>query len=280
MKKVLLGTVLGAGILFAIPSWATCVLCAAEAPTSNVVTTYTTDVGRSITGIVTSIINLCGDGEAKAELIAKQEEDNTTAGSGGGGSDGTSISPDESDSEDTDTESETEDTTIPASEFTGSAFTYIKAQVLDKQGNFGYEPLKTVLTSTSDLSALRQSLRTKIEEKFFANTAIDEQKTVDYKTGIEANRQEYILEATRRHVTTSNTVKNKIQNDLSVIGSAALTSSNELGSIAIDAYTLEQTVKMELVDLALQIEMMEADAIQFLTHQPVDLLTETKPSDS
>ena len=275
MKKVLLGTVLGGGILFAASSWATCVLCPAEMPTSSVVTTYTTDVGRSITGIVTSIINLCGEGEAKAQLIAKQEEDNSNAGSGGGGSDGSSIAPEES----SDSDSE-DDTTVAASEFTGSAFTYIKTHVLDKQGNVGYTPLKTALASASDLSTLRQNLRTIIEEKFFANTAIEEQRTVDYKTGIEANRQEYILEATRRHVTTSNTVKNKIQNDLAVIGSAALTSSNELGSIAIDAYTLEQTVKMELVDLALQIEMMEADAIQFLTHQPVDLLTETKPSDS
>ena len=71
-------------------------------------------------------------------------------------------------------------------------------------------------------------------------------------------------------------VKGYIQNDLSAITSAAVSGDGELGSIAVDAQTLEQMVKMELVDLALQIEMMEADAIQFLMHQPIELMSETK----
>lgn len=283
MKKLLFGTVFGAGILFSVVSRATCVLCPAEQPSSKVVTPYTTDVFRSVSGLAASIIGLCADGEAKAQLIAKQETDNKNAGSGGGGSDGSSISPTESDSDSDDSDSDNSDendTTVPSSEFTGSAFTYVKTYLLDKEGKVGYEPLKTALASATDLSTLRQNLRTVIEDKFFADTTKEEQKTTEYKQTIEVNRNAYILEAARRHITTANTVKNKIQNDLSVIGTAALTSSNELGSISIDAYTLEQAVKMELVDLALQIEMMEADAIQFLTHQPVDLLPETKPSNS
>ena len=76
---------------------------------------------------------------------------------------------------------------------------------------------------------------------------------------------------------TNHQVKGYIQNDLSVISSVELTGDGELGAIAVDAHTLEQMVKIALVDLALQIEMMEADAIQFMIHQPVILMSETKP---
>ena len=281
MKKLLLGTVFLVTIGYASYTNASCTWLIL--PTG---TWTTSDLVRSVVGIVNGILGLTGDGEAKAQLIAQQEENNEKAGSGNGGSSGGSSSGDSSEdsssdasSSDESSSSNNEDTSVGgASEFSGSAYSYVKTNLLDKQGNVGYEPLKTALTSASDSSSVRQNLRTAIRENFFADITQEDQKTTEYQQKIKAKRHEYILDATYRHITIANTVKNNIQTDLSSAGSASVAGSNELASIAIDSHTLEEAIKMELVDLALQIEMMEADAIQFLTHQPVELLPETKPS--
>ena len=218
---------------------------------------------RSIAGLVASVIGLTGDGEAKAQLIAKQEENNQKA-SGGGGSSGS-----------TNTSSGKLNTNLGsagASEFSGSAFDYVNAYVLAKEGGITYEPLKNALASSD-----REKIRTAVLA-LFADPEKSEQTTTEYKNQVAANRNEYAKEAANRHITLAYRVKGHIQNDLSAITSAAVSGDGELGSIAVDAHTLEQMVKMELVDLALQIEMMEAEAIQFLMHQPVELMSKTKPT--
>ena len=164
------------------------------------------------------------------------------------------------------------------SEFSGSAFNYINTTLLSKGGNVGYAPLKTALASSSNTDTLRQNIRTTVLKEFFADPTKSEQKTTAYQDKIREKRSAYVQEASGRHVTLGYRVKGHIQNDLSAIASTSLKGDGELGSIAVDAHTLEQMVKIELVDLALQIEMMEADAIQFMLHQPVVLMSETKPA--
>ena len=216
---------------------------------------------RSIAGLVASVIGLTGDGEAKARLIAKQEENNQKASGGGGSSSSTNTS-----------SGKLNLGSAGASEFSGSAFDYVNAYVLAKEGGATYEPLKNALASSD-----REKIRTAVLA-FFADPEKSEQTTTEYKNQVVASRNEYAKEAASRHITLAYRVKGHIQNDLSAITSAAVSGDGELGSIAVDAHTLEQMVKMELVDLALQIEMMEAEAIQFLMHQPVELMPKTKPT--
>lgn len=232
---------------------------------------WTTDPGRAIPGIIAGIISLTGDGESKAQLIATQEENNknTSGSSGSAGS--------------TDTSSGSLTNTMGSageSEFSGSAFDYVNAHILAKEGNVGYTPLKTVLSSAGETDTLRSNIRKAVLDEFFADTTKSEQATTEYQEKIRRQRNAYVQEAAGRHVTLGYRVKGHIQNDLSAISSASLSGDGELGAIAVDSHTLEQMVKMELVDLALQIEMMEADAVQFLMHQPVILMSETKPSAS
>ena len=225
------------------------------------------DFFRSVTGVIESIINLCGEGEAKAQLIATQEEDNQNACGGSGSADSTNTSVGRLNPE-----------IVPDSEFSGSAFDYVNAGILGKEGNVGYSPLKTALASAQDEETVRANIRTAVLREFFANPTRSEQTTTEYKNKIRSQRNKYVQEAAGRHVSLGYRVKGYIQNDLASISSAAVSGDGELGSIAVDAHTLEQMVKMELVDLALQIEMMEADAIHFLVSQPIELMSETKPT--
>ena len=194
----------------------------------------------------------------------------TTTGSSGGSGSGTSPS-------DSTTRSVS---TFCRSEFPGSAFNYVNTNLLAKEGNVGYKPLKRALASASETNTLRQNIRKAVLDEFFADTTKSEQATTEYQEKIRGQRNAYVQEAASRHVTMGYRVKGHIQNDLAVISSASLSGDGELGAIAVDSHTLEQMVKMELVDLALQMEMMEADAIQFLMHQPVVLMSETKPTSS
>ena len=232
--------------------------------------TFAIDIGRSITGLVTGIMGLCGDGESKAQLIATQEENNQNAAGGGGDSSSTNTT----NTLDSTVDSSSSKGTAGASEFTGSAFDYVQAYVLAKNGNVGYEPLKKVLSS----DVKRDQVRAAVLKEFFADTTDADQITTTYQTDIRLKRNEYVQEAAKRHVTLGYKVKGYIQNDLTAIAAAPLSGDGELGGIAVDSHTLEQMVKMELVDLALQIENMEAEAIQFMMNQPVILLSEQKPS--
>ena len=264
-KKILLcGIVLVAGLSFCQQLKATCAPdgivrannMANPIPSPGVLA-RTLDVGRVVTNIVQSVIALCGDGEAKAQLIATQEENNQNASGEGGTTTTTNTS----------LGSLTENIgSAGDSEFSGSAFEYVDTVLLSKGGNVGYAPIKGVL------GADRDAITSKIKQEFFATKG----KSTDYQNKIRKKRSEYVQEAAGRHVSLGYQVKGYIQNDLSVISSVELTGDGELGAIAVDAHTLEQMVKIGLVDLALQIEMMEADAIQFLMHQPVTLMSETK----
>ena len=217
------------------------------------------DFGRSIVGLISSIIGLCGEGESKAQLIATQEQNNRNTSGAGGSVDSTDTS-----------SGKLSPGTAGESEFSGSAFNYVNENILSKEGGFGniaYDPLKNVLSDNKDTQTLRSDIRTAVLKTFFADPTKTEESTTEYMNKIKAERNAYVQEASSRHVTLGYRVKGYIQNDLAVISSVPVTGDGELGAVAVDAHTLEQMVKMELVDLALQIEMMEADAIQFLIQQ-------------
>ena len=229
------------------------------------------DAYRIIEYFIAGIMELTGDGDWKAKLIAKQEENNQNA-NGGGGSAGSTDTSDALDSTvDSSTTTET-DGTAATNQFTGSAFDHVYSYVFTKNGNVGYEPVK------SALSGNRQSIRNKVLEIFYADPLKDEQKTTEYQKKIHDQRVEYITEAAKRHMWLAYHVKGYIQNDLQAIASAPLTGDGEIGLISVDSHTLEQAIKMELVEMAMQIELMEADAIHFMMRQPITLLSETKPS--
>lgn len=263
MKKIYTTLLLG-GILCGIgyPLVADAVIqCLAVIPPPY----WVTDRGRTITGMIAAIMSLSGDGESKAQLIATQEQNNKNACGGGGSADQTDTS-----------QGQISPGSAGASEFSGSAFDYVNQTLLSTgTGNVGYEPLKTVLSSVD-----RQGIRKAVLDNFFADPTKPEEATTEYKNKIRMERNAYVQEAATRHVTLGYRVKGHIQNDLTVISSVPVTGDGELGAIAVDAHTLEQMVKMELVDLALQIEMMEADAIQFLMQQPIEVMRETKPENS
>lgn len=226
----------------------------------------TQDFGRTVTGLIESIIGLCGEGESKAQLIATQEQNNKNTSGSSGSADQTDTS------QGTMSSGGSSLGSAGGSEFSGSAFDYINTTLLSTgMGNVGYEPLKKVLSSAD-----RQGIRDAVKNNFFADPTKPEESTTEYKNKIRAERSAYVQEASSRHVTLGYRVKGHIQSDLAVISSVPVTGDGELGAIAVDAHTLEQMVKMELVDLALQIEMMEADAIHFLMQQPVELMRETK----
>ena len=208
------------------------------------------------------------DGEHGAKLIAKQEEDNERAGSGSGSGGGGSSNDEQA--------QETETETPGASEFLGSAYAYIKTEILGKEGNIGYAPLKRAVGSAS-AGSVRQNIYQAILDNFFVDMTKSNQRTTAYQMQIMNQRQEYVEEATARHMTAAYKVRGFIQNDLAAIPAAALSAGNELASLAINAHTLEEMVKAELVDLAMQIELMEADAIQLLMeYQSPILMAETK----
>ena len=239
----------------------------------------TADLGRSIMGIVEGIMKLCGEGESKAQLIATQEEVNKNACGGGGSSGTTDTSQGVLGTEGSSAiESLLGTGSAGESEFSGLAFDYTNENLLQNNGNVGYSGLKSVMSLSGDSDGARGNIKQKILEEFFADPTKSEESTREYQEKVLNKRKEYVREASRRHITLAYRVKENIQGDLAAITSAGVSGDGDLGSIAVDSHTLEQMIKVALVDLAIQIEMMEADAIQFLIHQPVVLMSETKPS--
>ena len=223
-----------------------------------------------------------GDGEAKAQLIATQEEENKNANGGGGSAGSTDTSDSLGSAVDSSSTTDNSDSGSNASsdseasgptQLSGSAFDYVQSTLFKKGGNVGYAPVKTAISSGD-----RQSIRNAVLATFFIDPTNAEQATSANQMNARRQRDAYVQEASARHITLASRVKGHIQNDLSAISSAPLAGDGEVGGIAVDTHTLEQAIKMEMVDLALQIEMMEADAIQFMMDQPVALMGETKPT--
>ena len=282
-KKIKLISFLALSVVmgYSFQGYTDCGLMDPEAP----MTPWTTvDYGRSITGIIAGIMEQTGDGEIKAQIIATQEGTNKNAngsGGGGGGSGSDSGSEDDSDSsKNTENQDEQVDQEnmgkAGSSEFTTASYGYVEKQLFNKDQVVRYVPLATALSSGNTRQA--------VIDTFYADPSKENQKTTEYQTKILNQRKAYAKEAAERHVTLAYRIlwgsnkKGGISGDLSSISQAALTGDGEIGTIAVDGYTLDQAIRMELLDLSIQIELMEADAIQFMLHQPVELMSETKPA--
>ncbi len=257
MKKTLLNiTAMGCalGLMWgASPSQATpgLLFAGVETPTSSV------DLGRAIEGIILGIINLSGDGESKALLIAKQEEINEKA-------DGTyNSSPNNASSV---------YGQAAGTAFTNGAYAYVNANVWNKD-LYVYDKLAKALGNNPTLAQTRQA----VIDTFYADGINDaDKRETTYKETIRQQRQDYARLVTKHHLDLSYNLQQAIQGDLTAAGKAPVASDNEVGAIAIDAQTLDEMIKTTLVDLTIQIEMMEADALAFMVHQPVEMLAETK----
>lgn len=274
-KKIISCLILSTLLAYPLQGRATCGLVDPEA--AGYGTPWTTvDYGRSITGIIKGILEQTGDGEIKAQIIATQEGTNQNAGgSSSGGSETGQGSSGSSESSKSESDSNSDPGSAGADEFVSATYSYVKTQLFDKSQVVQDAALKKALAGGDTRQAVLKT--------FFADPSKEEEKTTEYQTKILNQRKAYAKEAGERHTTLAYRVLwggNKaggISKDLDIISTAALTGDGELGAIAVGGYTLDQAIQMELVDIAMQIELMEADAIQFMLHQPIELMDETKP---
>lgn len=237
---------------------------------------FSIDLGRSLEGIVEGVINLCSDGDAKAELIATQENVNKNA-------DGTAGW-----------------TPNPASQAAGKAeatklkngvYGYVHDEILTQTDLTKYADLQKEIISPKaegNARATCESLKftsdnTKniciaVVDTFFADKG-QEGNTEEYKGQRLLNRRNYIQSIAKRHATLGYNVQQKVMDDLKAAAEAPVKSDNEIGAIAIDGQTLDEMLKITVADIALQIEMMEADAVDFLLQQPVEIMPKDKPAE-
>lgn len=236
---------------------------------------FALDLGRSLVGIIQGVITLCGDGDAKAELIAVQQQTNKNA-------DGTA--------DDSDNGIGSRTGTVTDTALQNTAYGYLKTEVLDQTDLSKYSELQQALSNPTNKGNSQRtcqsfnwdsdnSLKTcmAVVNTFFADMG-REGNTREYKNKIANQRQAYANKITERHITMGYTVQQKVVNDLKAAAQAPVSSDNEVGLIAIDGQTLDEMLKIAIADVALQIEMMEADAVAFLMQQPVEIMSATKES--
>ena len=100
------------------------------------------DLGRSITGIIQGVITLTGDGEAKAELIAVQQQANTNADGTGDWSPNPSA---------------TGSTTATA--LTNGAYDYVKSEILNQTDLSKYKKLQDNLSRPTNVGHSQETCR-------------------------------------------------------------------------------------------------------------------------
>lgn len=229
------------------------------------------DLGRSITGIIQGIMNLSADGNAKAELIAVQEGTNQNADGSAGW----------------------EPNQIPTGTASGTAFqndvyAYVKSEILDQTDLSKYPLLQSNLNAPKGEGNARTTCEKlgfssenqmgtcmAVVDTFFADKGAE--NTQEYFNQIADQRQAYAEYVTARHIALGYNVQQRAITDLRKAAAAPVGSDNEIGEIAIDGQTLDEMLKITVADVALQIEMMEADAAAFLLQQPVEMMPEEKP---
>jgi len=233
------------------------------------------DLGRAITNMIKGILEMTGDGGYKAQLIAVQEGTNANA-------DGTPGD------EPTNNTAKANAASVAASQLKNDAYSYIKAEILDQTDLSKYSVFQKNLAdpkneghSEETCSSLNwttdQAKKTcmAVVNTFFADLGEDNNEL--YKGLILAQRNVYVNQIAKRHLELGYTAQQKVITDLQAAAVAPVSSGNEVGAIAIDGQTLDEMLKITVADLALQVEMMEADAMAFLMQQPIEIMTKDKP---
>ena len=245
------------------------------------------DFGRSIVNIVKGIMEMTGDGEERAQVIAVQEGSNANAGA-------TSAQAVQEETMPT-----TKNDVNAETAFKADAYTYVKGELLDKYGAgfiSQYEDLQKNLTQRKANSTAEAICGTgqnglgytageegvgavdvcrAVVDTFFASGQNVTQQEI---SDLLAQRQAYVDLVGKNHVTIGTTVQQKLITDLQAASEAPLSVGNEVGAIAVDGQTLDEMIKLTVADLALQVEMMEADAMEFMLQQPVQIMSEQKPT--
>ncbi len=237
---------------------------------------WSVDIGRSITGIIQGVLTLCGDGDAKAELIAVQEQINENADGSAGWENVNEVSGS--------TTGTVADTALQS-----GLYGYVKSEIMDQTDLSKYGELQKNLQSPANVGNSQQTCESlnwnsdrakqtcmAVVNTFFADKGAD--NTQAYVEQIQKQRQEYANLIASRMVQLGYTAQQKVVSDLQAASLAPVSSDNEVGSIAIDAQTLDEMLKITVADLALQVEMMEADAMTFLMQQPVEIMPGKKES--
>ncbi|MBE6446575.1 MAG: hypothetical protein E7021_04150 [Alphaproteobacteria bacterium] len=229
------------------------------------------DLGRSITGIVQGVLTLTQDGDSKAELMVVQEQINTNA-------DGTGD----------DTPNPCSDGSVTQTPLENTAYDYIKAQILDRTDLTTYGKLQTALSSSSKGAhavSVCEELNWKaggkgketcqaVVDTFFTKTGATDREMEK----IQSQRQAYASTVVPRFITLGYETQQKLKADLQAAAVAPVAADNEIASIANDGQTLDEMLKITVADLALQVEMMEADAMGFMLQQPVAMMPKEKPT--
>ena len=237
---------------------------------------FAIDLGRSVEGIVEGVINLCSDGDAKAELIATQENVNTNAdGTAGWTTNAATQAAGQA----------------AATALTNGVYDYVQSEVLSQTDLTKYADLqKDIASPKAEGNAKKtcESLKftsdnTKnvclaVVDTFFADKG-EKGNTEEYKESRLKNRQNYAQMVAKRHIVLGYNVQQKVIQDLQAAAKAPVSSDNEIGAIAIDGQTLDEMLKVTVADVALQIEMMEADAVDFLLQQPAEMMPENRPTE-
>ena len=233
--------------------------------------TYSIDLGRAVTGIVQGIIALTGDGAAKAELIAIQEQINENA-------DGTAGWD-----------------TIPTgmaepTDLQNDVYSYVKRNILDQTDLSKYSVLQRNLSAPKGEGNARETCESlgfrQVRQKQTCMAVIDtffadkgKYNTQKYQDKILSQRQAYAQKITERHIELGYNVQRRAITDLAAAARAPVSKDNEIAEIAVDGQTLDEMLKITVADLALQIEMMEADALNFMLQQPVEMMPSEKPAE-
>lgn len=276
MKSKLLfsvASILCCSVLFSNFLWATPVPTTHYKPKGP---KWSIDIGRSITGIIQGVLTLCGDGDAKAELIAVQEQINENADGSAGWENVNEVSGS--------TTGTVADTALQS-----GLYGYVKSEIMDQTDLSKYGELQKNLQSPANVGNSQETCESlnwnsdrakqtcmAVVNTFFADKGAD--NTQAYVEQIQKQRQEYANLIASRMVQLGYTAQQKVVSDLQAASLAPVSSDNEVGSIAIDAQTLDEMLKITVADLALQVEMMEADAMTFLMQQPVEIMPGKKES--
>jgi len=124
-------------------------------------------------------------------------------------------------------------------------------------------------SSTQTDTVLTTRLREIIMKEFFI--ASDAENTSENRKKVQRNRDDYLRTLGREYARLSNTVQEKLSDDIGAVV-AALNGDGSIGIVSGTDQSWKAINKAFLVDLALQIEMMELEAARFLSVQPISMV--------
>ena len=147
-------------------------------------------------------------------------------------------------------------------------FDYINTNVLTNKLKTPYEPLNRKLSGKADYKKI-------VKEMFFIAT--DKEATEKKQQEVLSTRTAYMTELGKSYTRLAYNVHQQLIDDMTSI-SADINGNGSIGATAGMDQTWHAINRALIADIALQIQLMELDAVKFLSVQPLVLMTETQPS--